>query len=83
MTVEEMSGPPVELWPEHEIVVRVFSSLDTQWRYAGMGSAVGLIYSEMPFVFEMEGIDRKDWPTLFDDLRVMERAVLVLRSQNQ
>lgn len=80
-----MSGPPVGLWPEHLRVVHVFTMTRTQWRYAGTGGvAVGLIYSELPFVLEMEGVDRKDWPDLFADLRVMERAALeVMRSQNQ
>lgn len=72
-----MSGSPVELWPDHVQVVHIFSITRTQWRYAGMaGSPVGLIYSELPFVLEMDGIDRKDWPQLFADLQVMERAAL-------
>lgn len=84
LTVEEMSGPPVELWPNNLTAVHIFTLTRTQWRYAGMGGAVGLIYSELPFVLEMEGIDRKDWPDLFRDLRVMERAALeVMRAQNQ
>jgi hypothetical protein len=78
-----MSGPPVELWPCNLQAVHIFTSTRTQWRYAGMGGAVGLIYSELPFVFEMEGIDRKDWPGIFSDLRVMERAALeVMRAEN-
>lgn len=84
LTVEEMSGPPVELWPDNVLPVHIFTLTRTQWRYAGMGGAIGLIYSELPFVFEMEGIDRKDWPELFQDLRVMEReALVVMRAQTQ
>ncbi|MDN8617875.1 DUF1799 domain-containing protein [Variovorax ginsengisoli] len=85
MTVEEMSGPPVELWPCNVRAVHVFSMTRTQWRYVGMaGVPVGLIYSELPFVLEMEGIDRSEWPQLFAELRVMERSALdFMRAQNQ
>ncbi|WP_307615583.1 DUF1799 domain-containing protein [Variovorax boronicumulans] len=81
LTIEEMSRPPVEIWPDNFQAVHVFSATRTQWSYAGFGSPVGLIYSELPFVFEMEGIERKDWPRLFAELRVMEGAALeVMRS---
>lgn len=77
LTVEEASGPPVEIWPDTYPAVLVFSSLMTQWRRAGMtGAVVGLDYAVIPTVFRLRGIPRHEWEQTFDDLRVMEGAAL-------
>jgi hypothetical protein len=77
LTVEEASGPPVEVWPDNIRSVEVFVDLMTQWRCAGMaGVRIGLDYAVLPVVFGIRGIPKKQWPALFDDLGVMEVAVL-------
>jgi hypothetical protein len=48
-----------------------------------MAGASGLIYGDLPFVFDMTGIVREDWPAVFDDLQVMERTALALWRQQQ
>lgn len=66
------------LWPDLLPVFRVFSSLSSQWRTSVMPSGSiywqGIDYGVVPGVLRMMGIARKDWPGLFDDLRVMEHA---------
>lgn len=75
--MEEASGPPVEVWPDNELAVDLFQDLATQWLRAGMaGVETGLIYASIPAVFQIRGIPRKQWPQLFDDIRVMEDAAL-------
>lgn len=75
MTVEEASGPAVEIWPDCILAVRVFIACSTQWRSSGFGAS-GLDYSVLPNVFRMMDIPRKDWAELFEDIRVMEDAAL-------
>jgi len=77
MTLEEASGPPIEVWPDCMQAVQVFIDMDTQWYRAGMsGVRTGMNYGALPQVFGIHGIPKKQWPQLFDDLRVMEVAVL-------
>lgn len=75
--MEEASGPPIEVWPDNWPAVELFVDLDTQWRRAGMaGERTGLDYTALPAVLGIRAIPKKKWPSLFDDLRVMEVAVL-------
>lgn len=84
MTVEEASGPPIEVWPDCMQTVEVFIDMDTQWRRAGMsGERAGMDYTVLPVVFGIRGIPKKQWPDLFDDLRVMEVAVLDFLSKKK
>lgn len=77
LTVEEASGPPIEVWPDNMPAVEVFIDLMTQWRRAGMaGVRSGLDYAVLPAVFAIRGIQKKQQPAIFDDIRVMENAVL-------
>jgi hypothetical protein len=54
--------------------VSVFIAMQTQWR-VGMGGAVGLDYSALPAVLDLEGITEGK-RELFSDIRVMESAAL-------
>jgi hypothetical protein len=79
LTVEEASGPPVQVWPDNMPAVELFSDLATQWRRAGMAGAVtGLDYAAIPAVFALRGVPKKQWSALFSDLRVMEDAAIGL-----
>lgn len=75
LTVEEATAPPVEIWPDNLAALNVFSSMVTQWR-VGMAGATGLDYSAMESVLRLTGTPRADWPDVFDDVRLMEGAVL-------
>lgn len=49
----------------------------TQWHRAGMnGVCVGLMYSELPLMWELCGVSKKERKEVFDALRVMEDAAL-------
>lgn len=78
LTVEEASGSPIDVWPEHLAVCNLFIALTTQWR-VGMAGATGLDYAALPAVMSLHGIPRKDRLEVFEDLRVLERAVLDMK----
>lgn len=71
--------PVFEVWPENELTLNVFVSMDTQWRViAGMASFsyMGLDYRALRDTLEMTGAKRKQWPEIFSGIRVMESAAL-------
>lgn len=72
--MEEASGH-VGIFPDNLDAVDVFITMDTQWS-VGFSGRTGLDYSKLPFVMRMAGIERKEWPRIFDSVRVMERAAL-------
>ncbi|MGJ7512342.1 DUF1799 domain-containing protein [Variovorax sp. GT1P44] len=80
LTIEQATPPPQELWPDNEDALKVFSSMNTQW-HIGMAGATGLMYGAMSFLFDIHGLDRKDWPEVFDDVQVMERTALAFWRQ--
>jgi len=41
-----------------------------------MGGCIGLDYSILPFVLEMNGVDRERWPRVFADVRLLEGEAL-------
>jgi hypothetical protein len=75
LTIEEASGPAVEIWPDNLQSVNFFISVCSQWRHNGF-TVTGLDYGVFPAVLRMTGIPRKDWASVFDDVRIMEDAAL-------
>jgi hypothetical protein len=75
LTVEEASGPPVDVWECNWPAVQVFLALDTQWR-VGMAGPTGLDYGAITTVLRLKAIPRARWPDLFEDIRTMEDAAL-------
>jgi hypothetical protein len=75
LTVEEASGPPVEVWPDNSDAVNVFIASGTQWR-SGPAGLTGLDYGVLPTVMRMVGVPRPKWPDVFDGIRTMEDAAL-------
>ncbi|MEY2654570.1 MAG: hypothetical protein RLZZ524_1598 [Pseudomonadota bacterium] len=71
-----------DVWPENWRAVQVFASLGTQWT-VGMAGSTGLRYEALPFVFEMQGVDRAQWPELFDQIRVCEVEALKLFAERR
>lgn len=49
--------------------------MDTQWR-VGVTGPTGLDYGVLPTVLRLMGVQRSQWPWIWDALRVMERAAL-------
>lgn len=78
----EVALEPVafELWAEHLQAVSVFFAAQSQWAVTPAG-ILGLRYEALPLLMETSGIDRADWPSVFQDIQVMERhAVEVFRN---
>lgn len=71
---ESMLAPEeFEVWPENWDAVRVFASIQTQWRI-GMAGPTGLDYAVIPAMFEMFEI--ADRASCFFDVQVMEKEAL-------
>ena len=66
---------PPELWTENHPALKVFVALETQWT-VGMRGAIGLRMEAMPIALEMQGIERVSWPTVIEDVKVLERETL-------
>ena len=64
-----------EVWPCNVQAVNAFVSMGTQWR-VGPGGAYGLDYGVLPQVLRLAQIPRKEWPQVFDSIRVLEDAAL-------
>lgn len=82
--VSELESRVVEVWPENWPAFRLFSSLTTQWRTAGMtGAYVGLDYNVLHRELDDLGLTGEERQQMKDDIRVMEREALrVMREQN-
>lgn len=65
----------VDVWPENWPAVMAFGRLMTQWA-TGMAGPTGIVYASVPVVFDMLGLERAQWPTTFEDVRVMEIEAL-------
>ena len=82
LTLEEASGPPVDIWPDNLNSFNAFVALLSQWRFA-TGGATGLDYAVIPTVLRLINIPRPAWAGVFDDLRVMEDAALEQMRKNR
>lgn len=83
LTLEEASGEPVGVWPDNWPAVNAFISMSTQWR-AGMAGATGLDYNALPAVLRMTQIPRRQWPEIFQSIRILEDAAMeTMRSSKQ
>ncbi len=63
------------MWPDCWQACILFIDCMTQWR-SGFSGVTGLDYASALAVMQLRGIDRRQRSSLFDDLRVMEIAVL-------
>lgn len=80
MGLEILLDPPapVEVWPENWQAVLVFDALGTQWAVAPSGRVIGLRYEVVPMVMRLHTVAASQRREVFEDLRVMESAVLNL-----
>lgn len=78
----EVALEPVafELWAEHLNAVSVFFAAQTQWAVSHAG-VLGFRYEVMPMLLETSGIERAEWPGVFQELQVMERHAVELFSR--
>lgn len=64
-----------EVLPENWPIVELFMTVQTQWRFTGMGGAVGLDYNAVDVVMRRLRMEDSDG-ALFRGLQVMEVAAL-------
>lgn len=72
---EEEQVWPLYLWPENLLSWAFFNAVSSQW-VVGPSGVVGLNYPGVEVVRRAWQIKQKDWPRLFSDVQVMERATL-------
>lgn len=75
MTVEEASGPPIEVWPDNLQAVNLFITLSTQWR-TGSSGVVGLDYNVLYKKMDRLKLSSDRYDELEEEIRVMEGAAL-------
>jgi len=63
------------VFPENWLPLNVFLDLQTQWR-VGMKGPLGLDYQAVKAALELMQIAVKEWPDLFQDIRILEAAWL-------
>ena len=79
MTLDDVRGPPVDVWPEHTAALRLFMRCGTQWR-TSMAGYVGLDYNVVLSLMDRMRLDDEAHEQLLDDVRVMEdEALRVIR----
>jgi hypothetical protein len=76
LTVEEASGPPVEIWPDNLRAVNVFIALSTQWRTSA-NRPYGLDYNVLYHKLDRMDLTPAEYECIEEDIRMMEGAALV------
>lgn len=77
LTVEEASGPPVEIWPDSQVSVNLFIELCTQWR-TGPGGPIGLDYNVLFHKLDRMRLKRAEYERLESNVRIMEDEALTI-----
>ena len=72
----------VEVLPDNWPAFVVMEALGTQWR-VGMAGRTGLDYSAVPAIMALVGIPKKTRSQVFQDVRVMEAAALLVMSESK
>ena len=72
---DDYAEKTLELWPENEESISLFSSVSTQWR-TGMSGPTGLDYNVLFTRMERMHLDDQAHERLFQDIRVIESEAL-------
>lgn len=72
---QQEQAQPIYIWPENVAAWNFFQAVFTQW-VVGAAGAIGLNYNAVEVVRDARRVPRKDWPRLFAQIQVMERATL-------
>lgn len=75
LTLEDLEGDGVEVWPENVRAYRLFCDLQTQWR-VGMSGPSGLDYSVLFVMIDRMKLSDADAEDLEYDVRAMESEAL-------
>lgn len=77
---EDYETDDIELWPENEVAIGVFSSISTQWR-VGVSGVTGLDYNVLFYRLDRMRLSEEAHQQLFDDIRVIEAEALQILNQ--
>jgi hypothetical protein len=75
LTLEEASGPSVEVWPDNWPAIRLFDSLSTQWR-TGAAGVIGLDYNVLYRKMDRLHLAESDYDALEENMRILEDEAL-------
>lgn len=79
---EDYETDPVELWPENERAINLFSGISTQWR-VGATAYVGLDYSVMYQKMARMKLSETEFDQLEADMRTIEfQALQILNKKD-
>jgi hypothetical protein len=80
-TLDEVMGPPVELWPDNVRAWELFLKVGTQWR-SGPNGVIGLDHNVVHRYLDRLKLSDEDWDQLMEDIVVMElQALEMLRPE--
>jgi hypothetical protein len=77
---EDYETEDVEIWPENDAAIGLFSTLTTQWRM-GPGGPIGLDYNVLFYRLDRMHLGEEQHQQLFDDIRVIELEALRILNQ--
>jgi hypothetical protein len=74
---EDYANESIEIWPENQQALNLFTSISTQWR-VGAGGPTGLDYNVLFTRMARMGLSDERYEQLFDDIRVIESEALAI-----
>jgi hypothetical protein len=72
---EDYANERIEIWPENQQAINLFTSISTQWR-VGAGGPTGLDYNVLFTRMARMDLSDERHEQLFDDIRVIESEAL-------
>lgn len=72
---EDYANERIEIWPENQQAINLFTSISTQWR-VGAGWPTGLDYNVLFTRMARMDLSDERHEQLFDDIRVIESEAL-------
>lgn len=81
-TAADYDGDEVELWPENERAINLYSRLSTQL-LVGMGGAYGLNYIPMFHMMDRMNLTPTEYDWLESDMRVIEREAIAQMNKKE
>lgn len=80
--MEDYEHETVDLWPENQSAISLFSSVSTQWRVGAMGPT-GLDYNVLFICMGRMRLSDAEYDQLFEDMRVVEAEALALMTKTE
>ena len=74
---EDYANERIEIWPENQQAINLFTSISTQWR-VGAGGPTGLDYNVLFMRMARMDLSDERHEQLFDDIRVIESEALAI-----